>query len=190
MPGLAELPTSFAESTLLRWLFLVYLLFILCGSFIPFRFSVDPEFVRSQFVRFFTPPYDHGARRFSLPDVVSNVLLCIPFGFLWVGGEFYLRMQLVLWRRATSRAFRPGKKLFLLGPLGFLIAAGNRDGSPRKQQALAATAGLLVGLILEAGQIALQSRNPSLTDVLLFGGAAWAGAAVFERYRRIRIPRT
>jgi hypothetical protein len=56
MPGLAELPTSFAESTLLRWLFLVYLLFILYGSFIPFRFSVDPEFVRSQFVRFFTPP--------------------------------------------------------------------------------------------------------------------------------------
>ena len=134
------------------------------------------------------PTYGHGVRRFSLSDVVSNVLLCIPFGFLWVGGEFYLRMQLVLWRRATSRAFRPGKKLFLLGPLGFLIAAGNRDGSPRKQQALAATAGLLVGLILEAGQIALQSRNPSLTDVLLFGGAAWAGAAVFERYRRIRIP--
>jgi hypothetical protein len=46
--------------------------------------------------------------------------------------------------------------------------------------------GLLVGLVLEGGQIALQSRNPSLTDVLLFGGAAWAGAVVFERYRRIR----
>lgn len=74
----------------------------------------------------------------------------------------------------------------MLGPLGLLIAAGTRDVSPPKRQALAATAGLLVGLILEAGQIALQSRNPSLTDVLLFGGAAWAGAVVFERYRRIR----
>jgi VanZ family protein len=74
----------------------------------------------------------------------------------------------------------------LLGPLGLLIAAGTRDVSPPKRQALAATAGLLVGLILEAGQIALQSRNPSLTDVLLFGGAAWAGAVIFGRYRRIR----
>jgi len=80
--------------------------------------------------------------------------------------------------------------LFLLGPLGFLIAAGTPDVSPQKRQALATAAGLLVGLVLEAGQIALQSRNPSLTDVLLFGGAAWAGAVVFERYRRIRDSRT
>ena len=49
---------------------------------------------------------------------------------------------------------------------------------------------LLVGLILEAGQIALQSRNPSLTDVLLFGGAAWTGAVIFGRYRRIWDSRT
>jgi hypothetical protein len=55
MPGLAELPTSFEERKLLRWLFLFYCLFILYGSFIPFRFSDDPEFVRSQFGRFFTP---------------------------------------------------------------------------------------------------------------------------------------
>jgi VanZ family protein len=440
MPGLAELPISFAERKLLRWLFLFCCLFILYGSFIPFRFSDDPEFVRSQFARFFTPPYDHGVRRFSLPDVVSNILLFIPFGFLWVGAEFSPRTQSRFWRVAftggvlgflsglmieSGQMFSPGrtasildalcngigsatgaavgfilfqafrgsfglvllqllrqrpslvllallllasvadayypfdvtldvstvwhnvkntrlipfvggmrrfcldllvektllfavigylalrnlpegnasrpqlawaacsaiamlievgklifarrapnidnvvfsslgalfgvilvpplatagiarrharpilvililciiayvelspfdwlrsadeirlriakiewlpfssyysaepqaalfdlaKKLFLLGPLGFLIAAGDRDGSPRKRQALATAAGLLVGLILEAGQIGLQSRNPSLTDILLFGGAAWAGAVVFERYRRIR----
>ena len=82
--------------------------------------------------------------------------------------------------------FDLAKKLFLLGSLGFLIAAGNRAASPRKRQVLATAVGLSVGLILEAAQIGLQSRNPSLTDVLLFGGAAWAGAVVFERYRRIR----
>src|SRR5262247_3807511 len=81
MPGFAALRISFAERKLLRWLFFFYCLFILYGSFIPFRFSDDPEFVRSQFVRFFTPPYDHGVRRFSLPDVVSNVLLLFPSGF-------------------------------------------------------------------------------------------------------------
>jgi VanZ family protein len=440
MPGLAELPTSHGELKLLRWLFLFYFLFILYGSFIPFRFTDDPEFVRSQFVRFFTLPYHHGVRKFSLPDVVSNILLFVPFGFLWVGGEFSLRTTGRLLRVAlvagvlgllaglmieSAQMFSPGrfpsildalcngfgsatgaaagyllfrafrgsfgfillqlirqrpslvllalflfasvvdayypfavtldvsavwhnlkntrlipftgglrrlwmdlfvekillfaaigylalqnlpkgtapnrrlawaacsviamlieagklffvgrvpnldnvvlsslgalvgvllipplaatpfarqharrilvililciiayvelspfdwirsedqipfriatiewlpfssyyrakpqaalfdlaKKLFLLGSLGFLIAAGTRDESPRKRQALAATAGLLVGLVLEAGQVALQSRNPSLTDVLLFGGAAWAGAVVFERYRRIR----
>jgi hypothetical protein len=85
MPGVAELQIPFAERKLLRWLFAFYFLFILYGSFIPFRFSDDRELVRSQFVRFFTPPYDHGVGRFSLPDVVSNVLFFIPFGFLWLG---------------------------------------------------------------------------------------------------------
>ena len=440
MPGLAELPISFAERKLRRWLFFSYCLFILYGSFIPFRFSDDPEFVRSQLARFFTPPYDDGVRRFSLPDVVSNVLLFLPFGFLWVGAEFSPRMQRCFWRVAftagvlgllsglmieSGQMFSPGrtasildalcngigsatgaavgfllfqafrgsfglvllqllrqrpslvllallllasvadayypfdvtldvstvwhnvkntrlipfvggmrrlwldllvektllfaaigylalrnlpegdvsrpklawaacsaiavlievgklffagrapnidnvvfsslgamfgvvlvppltttyiarrharrilvililciiayvelspfdwlrsageirlriakiewlpfssyysaepqaalfdlaKKLFLLGPLGFLIAQGSRNRNSRRREALATAAGLLVGLILEAGQIGLQSRNPSLTDILLFGGAAWAGAVVFERYRRIR----
>jgi VanZ family protein len=444
MPPLAELRISFAERKLLRWLFLFYCLFILYGSFIPFRFSDDPEFVRSQFVRFFTLPYHHGVRKFSIPDVLSNILLFIPFGFLWVGGKFCLRASNGLWSAIfaggalgslcgltieSGQMFSPGriasildalcnglgsafgaaagyllfrafrgsfglillqllqrrpslvllalllfaamadayypfditldvssvwhnlkntrlipfagglrrfwldlfveksllfaaigylalrnlpqgtarartlawaacsaiavlieggklffagrapnvdnvvfsalgalggvvlvpplaatalvrqharqilvililciiayaelspfdwirsleqipfriamiewlpfssyyvaepqaalfdlaKKLFLLGPLGFVIAAGNRDGSSRKPQALAAAAGLLIGLLLEAGQIALQSRTPSMTDVLLFGGAAWTGAVVCERYRRIRDART
>jgi VanZ family protein len=444
MPPLAELRISFAERKLLRWLFLFYCLFILYGSFIPFRFSDDPEFVRSQFVRFFTLPYHHGVRKFSIPDVLSNILLFIPFGFLWIGGKFSLRASNGLWSAIlaggalgflcgltieSGQMFSPGriasildalcnglgsafgaaagyllfrafrgsfglilmqllqqrpslvllalllfaamadayypfditldvssvwhnlkntrlipfagglrrfwldlfveksllfaaigylalrnlpkgtahartlawaacsaiavlieggklffagrapnvdnvvfsalgalggvvlvpplaatalvrqharqilvililciiayaelspfdwirsleqipfriamiewlpfssyyvaepqaalfdlaKKLFLLGPLGFVIAAGNRDGSSRKPQVLAAAAGLLIGLLLEAGQIALQSRTPSMTDVLLFGGAAWTGAVVCERYRRIRDART
>src|SRR5438445_8625401 len=102
MTGPDQLRTSFAERKLLCWFFLFYCLFILYGSFIPFRFSDDPEFVRSQFVRFFTPPYDHGARRFSLPDVVSNILLFVPFGFLWVGGEFSLPLQCRFWRMAFA----------------------------------------------------------------------------------------
>src|SRR5262245_347585 len=98
MPRFTELRISFASRKLLRLLFFSYCLFIRCGSFIPFRFSYDPEFVRSrfvrsQFVRFFAPPYDHGVRRFSLPHVVSNVLLFVPFGLLWVAGEFSLRLQ-------------------------------------------------------------------------------------------------
>ena len=88
MPGLAELPISFAERKLRRWLFFSYCLFILYGSFIPFRFSDDSEFVRSQLARFFTPPFDQGVRRFSLPDVVSNILLSSPSGFFGLVRNF------------------------------------------------------------------------------------------------------
>jgi glycopeptide antibiotics resistance protein len=117
-----------------------------------------------------------------------------PFDWIRSADQIPFRVALIEWLPFSSyysaepqaALFDLAKKLFLLGPLGFLIAAGTPDVRSRKRQALAATAGLLVGLVLEAGQIALQSRNPSLTDVLLFGGAAWAGAVVFERYRRIR----
>src|SRR5512146_1351797 len=100
MPGSPEPPISFAERKLLRWLFLFYCLFILYGSFIPFRFSDDPEFVRSQFARLITLPYHQGVRRFSLPDVVSNILLFVPLGFLWIGGELSRRTQSSSWRVA------------------------------------------------------------------------------------------
>src|SRR5215475_9401490 len=122
MPGLVELRMSFAERKLLRWLFFFYCLFILYGSFIPFRISDDPEFVRSQFVRFFTPPYEHGVRRFSLPDVVSNVLLFVPFGLLWVGGEFFLRMQSRLGKAAFTTE--------LLGLLSGLVIESGQMFSP------------------------------------------------------------
>src|SRR5215475_7329376 len=122
MPRFAELRISFAERKLLRWIFFFYCLFILYGSFIPFRFSDDPEFVRSQFVRFFAPPYDHGVRRFSLPDVVSNVLLFVPFGFFWVGGEFSLRSQ----SRFRKAALTAG----VLGLLSGLVIESGQMFSP------------------------------------------------------------
>src|SRR5262249_12367325 len=120
--GFAELRISFAEHKLLRWIFFFYCLFILYGSFIPFRFSDDPEFVRSQFVRFFAPPYDHGVRRFSLPDVVSNVLLFVPFGLLWVVGEFSLHLQSRFWRVAFTAG--------LLGLLSGLVIESGQMFSP------------------------------------------------------------
>jgi VanZ family protein len=138
MPGLAELPISFAERKLLRWLFLFCCLFILYGSFIPFRFSDDPEFVRSQFARFFTPPYDHGVRRFSLPDVVSNILLFIPFGFLWVGAEFSPRTQSRFWRVAFT-----GGVLGLLS--GLMIESGQMFSPGRIASILDATSSRLTG---------------------------------------------
>jgi glycopeptide antibiotics resistance protein len=107
----------------------------------PFPFSADPKFARSQLTRFFTRPYEQGIRQFSLSDVASNILLFVPFGFLWLGA--------------------------------------------RKRQTLAVAVGLTVGLILEASQIALQSRTPSVTDVCCLA-EPWAGAAIFNRYHLIQ----
>ena len=139
----------------------------------------------------------HARKMFGL------LLLCIiiyvefsPFDWIRSLDQILLRMATIEWlpfrsyytANPQAALFDLAKKMFLLGPLGFLVAQGNRDGSPRKRQVLATTVGLLVGLILEASQIGLRSRNPSLTDVFLFGAAAWAGAVVFERYRRIKTP--
>lgn len=102
--------TPLIERRALRWLLLFYCLFILYGSFIPFRFSADAAFVYSQWGRFFAPPFVNGVRQFSILDVVSNVLLFIPFGFVWVGSE--------IGRPILSRLF--GVTLVVSG-VGFLF---------------------------------------------------------------------
>ena len=72
------------------------------------------------------------------------------------------------------------KKVFIVAPLGFIIAS-----RVRRKKSFAAGSGLLSGAALESCQIILRSRTPSVTDVLLFGGAAWLGAVVYERFVRI-----
>jgi VanZ family protein len=57
-------------------------LFIIYGSFIPFRFSIDPAFVHENLAKVQLYPFRDGRRNFSILDVASNVLLFFPFGFL------------------------------------------------------------------------------------------------------------
>ena len=99
------------ERRLLRWLFFIYCLFILYGTFIPFRFSSDPLFVRLQWQNFFTWPIVNGVRQFSILDVASNVLLFVPFGFLWSGCEF-----------GNSRAFGFFRTVIFVTSLGALFS--------------------------------------------------------------------
>ena len=58
-------------------LLLCYLVFLAYGSFFPFEFAYDPQAL----ARFVAHPIP---RRLSLPDVVANVLLGVPFGVLMV----------------------------------------------------------------------------------------------------------
>ncbi len=109
--------TRVIERRALRWLLLFWCCFIFYGSFIPFRFSADPTFVESQLIHFFTPLFVNGVRQFSIPDVVSNVLLFIPFGFLWVGSE--------IGKRIFSRMLGTAVMIGVLGLLfGLTIETG------------------------------------------------------------------
>jgi VanZ family protein len=96
MPNFDNLQASVIERRLLRWLLLFYCLFIIYGSFIPFRFNLDPEFIKYRLSRFLA--YDHVLRRFSIPDAFSNIVLFVPFGFLWVGGMLSEQWSRRLWR--------------------------------------------------------------------------------------------
>ena len=61
---------------------LFWCLFIVYGSFVPFRFNIDPKFVHENLAKVQTYPFRDGRRNFSILDVASNVLLFVPFGFL------------------------------------------------------------------------------------------------------------
>ena len=81
--------------------------------------------------------------------------------------------------------FDLGKKSVLGCALGVLVQARRASrGLPRRLW-LPAAWGLGAGAILEASQLLQVSHKPSTTDVLIFGVAAWAGCALYARYRTL-----
>ena len=140
------------------------------------------------------------ARRHARQILTVLILLIItyselsPFDWIQSADQIPIRISQIEWlpfasyyhAAPQSVLFDLAKKLFLLAPLGFLAAAGHGTrSSTRRHRVTAAAAGLIIGLVLEAAQLALGSRTPSITDILLFGVAAWAGAVVFDRYWQI-----
>jgi len=66
--------------------FLVWCAFILYGSFIPFEFSADPDAVLESLTRARATPFPRGAASLSVSDLLTNVLVFVPFGYLAVDG--------------------------------------------------------------------------------------------------------
>ena len=112
-------------------------------------------------------PFDWISSANELPAQITKIEW-LPFG-AYYGSD------------PQSALFDLGKKLFIVGPMGFILASQSR-----RRKLLASGVGLLCGAALESCQIALRSRTPSVTDVLLFVVVAWLGAAVYERFLRIR----
>jgi len=73
-------------------LWIAFALFVVYGTTIPFRFTSDSAFVSAKLARVSLNPLispDTG-RRVSIPDVVQNVLLFVPFGIF---GTLTLRQR-------------------------------------------------------------------------------------------------
>jgi VanZ family protein len=79
------------------------------------------------------------------------------------------------------------KKLFMALPLGFLAAEANpfRDADRRVRYTVLLAG--LISIVLEACQLAIRSRVPSVTDVLIITSGSWVGAAIFEWFTSTRI---
>src|SRR4029077_13460763 len=139
-------------------------------------------------------------RRYPIEILMALVLGLVtyselsPFDWIKSMDELPARLSKVEWlpfgayygADTQSALFDLGKKLFVIGPLGFLIAARAQQKNALRRRIVVALVGLLTGTALEAGQILLRSRIPSITDVLLFGLATWAGAVIFERFSLLR----
>jgi VanZ family protein len=79
--------TEGREKRVMRTLLILYCVFIVYGSFIPFKFSTDLKLAGENLSRIQVYPFQDGKKKFSIPDVVSNVLLFAPFGFLFVSSS-------------------------------------------------------------------------------------------------------
>ncbi len=89
-------------------LWLIYTLFIIYGTTIPFNFCIDIQVLSQNFSQIsWTPFVDPDGSRASIPDIVQNILLFLPFGFL---GFF-----------STGRKGRTA--IFVVTLLGFLLSA-------------------------------------------------------------------
>lgn len=65
---------------LIGWFILV--IYIIYGTLIPFDFSFQLEDIVENIKRVDYLPFYTGKRRWFIPDVISNILLFIPYGFL------------------------------------------------------------------------------------------------------------
>ena len=162
--------SSASESTTARYLLAAYCVFIIYGCFIPFHFNFDPNFVRWRWLIFLTESLHEDIARPSLSDIVSNILLFVPFGILSV------------WARAAGSTDRAGFFPILCTTLyGLLFATVIESGQtvapgrdPSIRDALCNGMGAFIGAAwgsvlirsyrkyLQTGFIRVLCRQPSL----------------------------
>jgi glycopeptide antibiotics resistance protein len=166
-------------------LWILFALFVVYGTTIPFNFSAEPGWAAAKLARVPLNPFvaaDTG-RRISIPDFVQNVLLFLPFGVL---GAIRLR----------SRRRNPIATLVIVTGLGAALSIGIEalqlltvDRTSSVSDILANTLGALAGVIAtqlvqgaagpilrrlaKAGVLEQPSFYPALVAVVVIVAAAW-----------------
>jgi glycopeptide antibiotics resistance protein len=166
-------------------LWILFALFVVYGTTIPFNFSSEPGWAAAKLARVPLNPFiaaDTG-RRISIPDFVQNVLLFLPFGVL---GAIRLR----------SRRRSPIATLVVVTGLGAALSIGIEalqlltvDRTTSASDVLANTLGALAGVIAtqlvegavgpilrrlaKAGVVEQPSFYPALVAVVVIVAAAW-----------------
>jgi len=133
-----------------RRLLLAYGLFVVYGCFIPFRFNLDPNFVKWRWEVFLLEPLRGNWPRLSFPDTVGNILLFVPLGLFCV--------WMTIANRARHDALRPVLLTAVSGlAFGFLLESGQTLSpwrSPSLIDVLSNTTGAFIGAIF--GRILLR----------------------------------
>jgi VanZ family protein len=143
----------------MRLLLALCCLGIVYGSFMPFHFTTDSAVAWQRLTQVTTAvyPFQGGQKNFSIPDVVSNVLLYLPFGFFLAGAGL----------RATPGRSWMGPFLAsgtLAAAFAMLIETGQLFTLDRTASLLdveANTAGTLIGA--RAAHVCFQSVEVGLT---------------------------
>jgi VanZ family protein len=148
---------------LCRKLLGVWCCFIVYGSLIPFHFSVDPHFVRSNLAKVEFLPFQAGVKNVSLPDIVSNVLLFIPFGLLLAESGF----------RSLGRSW--SQRMWVIGSVALAFAtcieAGQLFVAGRRSSGIDVEFDVLGALVGGAGAYLLQ-RYEKQVDACLRAACA------------------
>lgn len=166
-------------------LWILFALFVVYGTTIPFNFSAEPGWAAAKLARVPLNPFiaaDTG-RRISIPDFVQNVLLFLPFGVL---GAIRLR----------SRRRAPITTLVIVTGLGAALSIGIEalqlltvDRTSSVSDIVANTLGALAGAIAtllvegaagpvlrrlaKAGVLEQPSCYPALVALVVLVAAAW-----------------
>jgi VanZ family protein len=165
-----------------RVLLVVWCCFIVYGSLVPFRFSADPDFARSNLAKVPIVAFQAGTKNFSLSDVVANVLLFIPFGLLLAGSGFRAVGRGWLRRICAIGALAFGLAVAI--ELGQLFSAGRRaSGIDVEFDVLGALVGSVGAYLLQRYEKQAEAwlhaarAEPRLVPIVLL--ALWLGSDAF-----------
>ena len=157
--AIAEPPDAVLSRRTLRWLVIGYAVAIIYGSFLPFYFNLDPNFVRWRWLSLLSAPVIPRVRQFFILDVASNVLLFVPLGFLLLAAN------------REDRASGSFATPLLIGALGLLFGLSIECGqtltpfrSPSILDALCNGSGAMLGAAL--GRFARRGLQPASTAIL------------------------